>query len=232
MFYTFHIDSFFWTQIAIILCLFKLMLPSSFHILRGNHESRECTAQYGFYAEVRRKYDEDTYNHFLSFFNTLPFCAVLHKKVFVTVCLFTYLSPWFTLFLFHPCPSSTGVLQREPAFQLMSFRKSIVFSILMMKLVNVLLLSYSFGRSTLLPSVSFSILFTFCFSFFLFSSLSTSLFLLLPLHSGVIQKSNLAFSQAPVTSASSSAPTALEFEFTLHPSAPLSFCILIYPHLF
>ena len=42
--------------ILLILAL-KLRYPDRLHILRGNHESRDITQVYGFYNEIRYKYN-------------------------------------------------------------------------------------------------------------------------------------------------------------------------------
>jgi len=61
----------------------KLALPRSFHMTRGNHETRNMNKIYGFEGEVKHKYDERTFELFLETFRWLPLGAVIAKSVFV-----------------------------------------------------------------------------------------------------------------------------------------------------
>lgn len=70
-------------EILMVLLFAKLLCPSSVHILRGNHESKECTQCFGFEGEVLIKYDREVYDKFLELFNALPIAAVVEKSVFV-----------------------------------------------------------------------------------------------------------------------------------------------------
>ena len=70
-------------EIVTVLLFAKLLYPNSIHILRGNHETPEMTLNYGFYKEVKYKYDNDIYVQFLKYFNTLPLGAVVNKDAFV-----------------------------------------------------------------------------------------------------------------------------------------------------
>lgn len=44
------------TELLAVLVAWKLALPSSLLLLRGNHESTTCTKMYGFHSELRGKY--------------------------------------------------------------------------------------------------------------------------------------------------------------------------------
>ena len=44
------------TELLAVLAAWKLALPSSVLLLRGNHESTTCTKMYGFHAELQAKY--------------------------------------------------------------------------------------------------------------------------------------------------------------------------------
>ncbi|KAA6383308.1 MAG: putative Serine/threonine-protein phosphatase 5 [Streblomastix strix] len=70
-------------EITLLLFAIKLSVPRAIHLIRGNHESFNCTKDYGFKAEVIDKYDLSVYQNFLHCFNALPICAVINRKAFV-----------------------------------------------------------------------------------------------------------------------------------------------------
>jgi serine/threonine-protein phosphatase 5 len=70
-------------EIMMMFFCFKLMYPTNFHLLRGNHESRSMNQIYGFQGEVVAKCDEKSFELFTECFNWLPLCAVLGGKVMV-----------------------------------------------------------------------------------------------------------------------------------------------------
>lgn len=72
-------------SVEIILTLFcwKLVYPEHFHLLRGNHESRNMNKMYGFEGEVKHKYDLDVMELFSETFCNLPLCAVINNKAMV-----------------------------------------------------------------------------------------------------------------------------------------------------
>jgi diadenosine tetraphosphatase ApaH/serine/threonine PP2A family protein phosphatase len=63
----------------VILYLFSLKLanPTTFHMIRGNHESRAMTETFGFREEALAKYGPDFYQAVMSAFDTLPLAAVV-----------------------------------------------------------------------------------------------------------------------------------------------------------
>jgi serine/threonine-protein phosphatase 2A catalytic subunit len=74
-----------------LLLLYKVRYPQRFHILRGNHESRQITQVYGFYDECIRKYGTaNVWKLFTDMFDYLPVTAVVENEVF---CLHGGLSP-------------------------------------------------------------------------------------------------------------------------------------------
>ncbi|KAF4695321.1 CAAX prenyl protease 1 [Perkinsus olseni] len=62
-----------------LLCCMKLRYPDRVTLLRGNHESRQITQVYGFYAECSLKYDDDqsVWKSFTDMFDYLPVAAVI-----------------------------------------------------------------------------------------------------------------------------------------------------------
>jgi serine/threonine-protein phosphatase 5 len=70
-------------EVVFTLLLLKLACPSSLHMLRGNHETKNMNKIYGFSGEIRHKYDEQVLNFFTKLFQCLPLAAVIQDKVFV-----------------------------------------------------------------------------------------------------------------------------------------------------
>lgn len=81
---------FYSAETFLLLAALKCRYPSKIFLLRGNHESQQVTEDYGFYDEVLRKYDNNTYKLFLDAFMNLPLAAVIDGKVF---CVHGGLSP-------------------------------------------------------------------------------------------------------------------------------------------
>ena len=61
----------------------KLSDPSAMHLLRGNHETKEMSENFGFKSELRKKYPYDwelLYKKFLETFCSLPLAAVIENQ--------------------------------------------------------------------------------------------------------------------------------------------------------
>ena len=78
--------------ITLLTCL-KLQYPERVTLLRGNHESRQTTTVYGFYAECVRKYGNPAvWSYFVEMFDYLNIAAVISGKF---LCVHGGLSPNF-----------------------------------------------------------------------------------------------------------------------------------------
>ncbi|KAH9124032.1 hypothetical protein AeMF1_005128 [Aphanomyces euteiches] len=80
-------------EVMMTLLCFKLLYPEGVYLNRGNHESRNQNSWMGFEEEVWAKYDGTlegdpcrasvVYDSFQAFFDSLPLCALVLKKIFV-----------------------------------------------------------------------------------------------------------------------------------------------------
>jgi serine/threonine-protein phosphatase 5 len=66
-------------EVILLLFAWKLLLPNHFHLLRGNHESKNLNKLYGFEGEVLAKYDGQIMDLFAEVFCLLPLSAVLNE---------------------------------------------------------------------------------------------------------------------------------------------------------
>lgn len=69
-----------------LLIALKLRYPSRVFLIRGNHESRTITTNYGFYSEVLNKYNGSlkVWNYITDLFDYLPLGATIDGKIFAT----------------------------------------------------------------------------------------------------------------------------------------------------
>ncbi|EDK39669.2 hypothetical protein PGUG_03767 [Meyerozyma guilliermondii ATCC 6260] len=69
-----------------LLIALKLRYPSRVFLIRGNHESRTITTNYGFYTEVLHKYQgsSDVWTYITDVFDYLPLGATIDGRVFAT----------------------------------------------------------------------------------------------------------------------------------------------------
>ena len=77
-------------EILLELFSYKILYPERIWILRGNHECREISRQYGFYDECCSKYSEGVWETFNMVFDFLPIAAVVSQRIF---CVHGGLSP-------------------------------------------------------------------------------------------------------------------------------------------
>jgi serine/threonine-protein phosphatase 2B catalytic subunit len=79
-------------EVLIYLYSLKINYPKNIFLLRGNHETRECTQSYNFKQEVLHKHDQEIYDLVLDSFDCLPLAAVLNGEYF---CVHAGISPAF-----------------------------------------------------------------------------------------------------------------------------------------
>lgn len=66
-----------------LLITLKLRYPDRIYLIRGNHESRTITTNYGFYTEILNKYGSaDVWSYITDLFDYLPLGATIDKKIF------------------------------------------------------------------------------------------------------------------------------------------------------
>ncbi|KAL6450306.1 PPG1 Serine/threonine-protein phosphatase PP2A-like PPG1 [Candida maltosa Xu316] len=67
-----------------LLLVLKLRYPERVFLIRGNHESRTITTNYGFYTEVLNKYQgsADVWTYITDLFDYLPLGATIDGKIF------------------------------------------------------------------------------------------------------------------------------------------------------
>ncbi|QBM89465.1 serine/threonine-protein phosphatase PPG1 [Metschnikowia aff. pulcherrima] len=69
-----------------LLIALQLRYPSRVALIRGNHELRTITTNYGFYTEILNKYNGSlkVWNYFTDLFDFLPLGATIDGKIFAT----------------------------------------------------------------------------------------------------------------------------------------------------
>jgi serine/threonine-protein phosphatase PP1 catalytic subunit len=73
-----------------LMMAYKIKFPDNFFMLRGNHESQQINRMYGFYDEVKRRYNVKVWKEFGLVFNQLPAAAIIDDRI---LCMHGGLSP-------------------------------------------------------------------------------------------------------------------------------------------
>jgi serine/threonine-protein phosphatase 5 len=68
---------------VLLLFAWKLLLPDSVHLTRGNHETRNMNLMYGFSGEVKAKYCQQTMDLFAEVFQAIPLAVCIDRRVLV-----------------------------------------------------------------------------------------------------------------------------------------------------
>ena len=74
---------------TLLMCL-KVKYPNNFWLIRGNHETRDISRLYGFFAECCQYYTPDIWSKYCDVFEWLPIAAVISERIF---CVHGGLSP-------------------------------------------------------------------------------------------------------------------------------------------
>ncbi|CAB03908.1 Serine/threonine-protein phosphatase [Caenorhabditis elegans] len=82
-------------EVIMLLFSLKLAMPRKMHLLRGNHELKAINKNYGFHAELKKRFQreevyESVYNHFNQVFSYMPLCAIVSKRI---LCMHGGISP-------------------------------------------------------------------------------------------------------------------------------------------
>mmetsp|Transcript_27347 Transcript_27347/g.84760 ORF Transcript_27347/g.84760 Transcript_27347/m.84760 type:complete len:295 (-) Transcript_27347:552-1436(-) len=77
-------------ETIVLLYAFKIMFPVTFFLLRGNHECASINKMYGFYDDVKRRYNIRLFKAFTDVFNCMPVACSISEKI---LCMHGGLSP-------------------------------------------------------------------------------------------------------------------------------------------
>jgi serine/threonine-protein phosphatase PP1 catalytic subunit len=69
-------------EVIALLLAFKVTCPYTIFLLRGNHESPDLNASYGFQEECIQRYDATVWAAFNRVFQWLPLCAIIDSRIF------------------------------------------------------------------------------------------------------------------------------------------------------
>jgi serine/threonine-protein phosphatase PP1 catalytic subunit len=78
------------TELICLLLAWKIKFPQHIFLLRGNHETQAITKMYGFFDEVKRRYNPPLWRNFCTMFNYMPVSALVDERI---LCMHGGLSP-------------------------------------------------------------------------------------------------------------------------------------------
>ena len=77
-------------EVICLLLALKLRYRTNIYLLRGNHESEKICQIYGFYDEIKRRYNISLWRSFVKLFDYLPIAALIDERI---LCMHGGLSP-------------------------------------------------------------------------------------------------------------------------------------------
>lgn len=78
------------TELICLLLAWKIKFPQNIFLLRGNHETQAITKIYGFFDEIKRRYNPPLWRNFCTMFNYMPISALVDERI---LCMHGGLSP-------------------------------------------------------------------------------------------------------------------------------------------
>lgn len=70
-------------EVMVVLMALKINHPTTVHLLRGNHETRQMATAHSFRQEILQKTnDQEVFNAFMTLFDALPIAAILNGRFF------------------------------------------------------------------------------------------------------------------------------------------------------
>ncbi|OHS95555.1 Ser/Thr protein phosphatase [Tritrichomonas foetus] len=69
-------------EVICLLLALKLRFPNHVFMIRGNHETKEMTEQYGFCEECVSKTNRQVYTEFCTMFENIPIAALVGRQIF------------------------------------------------------------------------------------------------------------------------------------------------------
>ena len=67
-------------EVVALLFALKVAFPNQIYLMRGNHETRDCTERYDFRDQMLYVYDEECYDAVMDMFDWLPISALINGE--------------------------------------------------------------------------------------------------------------------------------------------------------